>query len=199
GQHVDVSAWEAFHRMQPSMTLVFSYAGFIRKRAGIRFPWGILPCDDGYIGFFLPTQALWELLCVLLEMPELRDKPEYETPMLREERRDEITAIIVAWLKGKRMDDVFHAAQELRLPLTIVPNAAQILDLPHHKARGYFEDIDHPVAGKLTYPGAPFRLSKTPWQPGRAPLLGEHNQEIYCSRLGLSEDEVASLKLEGTI
>jgi crotonobetainyl-CoA:carnitine CoA-transferase CaiB-like acyl-CoA transferase len=185
--------------MQPSMTLVFSYAGFVRRRAGINFPWGILPCLDGYIGFFLPTQTQWESLCVLLGMPELRDKPEYETPMDREQHRGEITAIIVTWLKDKRMEEVFHAAQELRLPLTVVPNPQQIFDMPQHKARGYFADIDHPVAGKITYPGAPFRLSETPWQAGRAPLLGEHNEEIYCGGLGYSKERLTKLREEGVI
>src|SRR4030042_2081235 len=56
GQYVDISILEAFHTMQPSMTGGYSYAGFIRQRAGIRFPWGILPCKDGYIGFYLTTQ-----------------------------------------------------------------------------------------------------------------------------------------------
>jgi len=190
---------EAFHTMQPSMTLVFSMAGFIRKRAGIHFPWGILPCEDGYVGFYLPTQTHWESLCALLGMPELRDKPEYETPMMREERRDEITSIIVSWLRGKRMEDVFHAAQELRLPLTVVPNTEQILAMPQHKARGYFVDIDHPVVGKLTYPGAPFKLSETPWQARRAPMLGEHNEEIYYGRLGYSEDQLLRFREEGII
>ena len=199
GQHIDVPIWECFHTMQPSMTLVYSYAGFIRKRAGVRFPWGILPCRDGFIGFFLPTQVHWESLCALMEMPELREKPEYETPMLREERREEVTAIIVNWLKDKRMDDVFHAAQELRLPLTIVPNPEQLLDTPQHKERKYFVKIDHPETGKLTYPGAPFRLSETPWYAGRAPLLGEHNREIYCDRLGYSKDDLVKLKEEGVI
>lgn len=199
GQHVDVSIAEAMHTMQPSMTLVFSYAGFVRKRAGVHFPWGILPCEDGYVGFFLPTQAHWELLCALLGMPELRDKPEYATPMMREERRDEVTAIIRSWLQGRLMEDVFHAAQELRLPLTIVPNPEQILSLPQHKAREYFVDIDHPVAGRLKYPGAPFRLSETPWQAGRAPLLGENNEEVYCGRLGYSKERLAKLKDEATI
>ncbi|UCC59810.1 MAG: CoA transferase [Dehalococcoidia bacterium] len=199
GQHVDVSAWEALHTMQPSMTLVFSYAGFVRRRAGIHFPWGILPCKDGYIGFFLPTQVQWESLCVLLGMPELRDKPEYETPLSREEHRDEITEIIVDWLKDKGMEEVFHAAQELRMPLTVVPNAQQIFDLPQHKAREYFIDIYHPAVGKLPYPGAPFQPAATPWRAGRAPLLGEHNEDIYCGRLGYSEEQLRELKEEGVI
>ena len=185
--------------MQPTMTLVFSMAGFIRHRAGIHFPWGILPCRDGYIGFFLPTQTHWESLCALLEMPELREKPEYETPLTREERRDEITAIIVSWLRDKRMEDVFHAAQELRLPLTLVPNTKQTLEMKQLGDRGYFVDIDHPVAGKLTCPGAPFKLAETPWQAGQAPLLGEHNEEIYGGQLGYSEELLTKLGDEGVI
>ncbi|HUV52055.1 MAG TPA: CoA transferase [Dehalococcoidia bacterium] len=199
GQHVDISILEAFHTMQPSMTVVYSYAGFIRKRAGIRFPWGILPCKDGYVGFYLPTQVHWESLCALMEMPELREKPEYETPMSREERREEIAAIIVSWLKDKLMDDVFHAAQELRLPLTIVPNPEQLTTTAQHKARKYFTKINHPAAGRLTYPGAPFKMTGTPWQAGRAPLLGEHNDEIYCERLGYSKDDLVKLREEGVI
>jgi CoA:oxalate CoA-transferase len=199
GQRADVSILEAFHTMQPSMTLVFSMAGFIRQRSGIHFPWGILACRDGYVGFYLPTQGHWELLCALLEMPELRDRPEYETPMMREERRDEITAIISSWLRDRQMEDVFHRAQELRLPLTLVPNMEQTLAMAQHQARGYFVEIDHPSAGKLTYPGAPFELAATPWQAGRAPLLGEHNEEVYHGRLGFSSEQLATLKQQGVI
>src|SRR4030042_1352203 len=199
GQHIDVSILEAFHTMQPSMTVVYSYAGFIRKRAGIRFPWGILPCKDGYVGFYLPTQIHWESLCALLEMPELREKPEYETPMMREERRAELAAIIVSWLKDKLMEDVFHAAQELRLPLTIVPNPEQLTTTAQHKARKYFTRINHPAAGRLNYPGAPFKMGSTPWQAGRAPRLGERNQEVFCPRLGYSKDDLVRLKEEGII
>ena len=199
GQQVDVSIGEAMHTMQPTMTLVYSYANFVRRRTGVRFPWGIHPCADGYIGFFLPTQAHWESLSVLLGMPELRDKPEYETPLHREERRIEIEGIIASWMRDKRMEEVFHAAQELRMPLTMVPNPKQIFEMPQHKEREYFVDVEHPAAGELTYPGAPFRLSLTPWSAGRAPLLGEHNEEIYCGRLGYSKERLAELQEQGVI
>ena len=132
-------------------------------------------------------------------MPELRDKPEYETPLLREERRDEISAIICSWLKDRNMEDVFHAAQELRMPLTTVPNMSQIMETRQHKERGYFVEIDHPATGPLKYPGAPFKLGETPWRAGRAPLLGEHNEEVYCSRMGLTRDDLARLGSEAVI
>ncbi len=97
------------------------------------------------------------------------------------------------------MEGIFHAAQELRLPLTMVPNPQQVFEMPQHKARGYFVDIDHPIAGKFTYPGAPFKLSETPWHAGRAPLLGEHNEEVYCGRLGCKKEYLVELREEGTI
>ena len=199
GQYVDVSAWEAFHTTQPYMVLLYSQLGVVKKRVGLHWPWGLLPCRDGYVGFFFGTQANWESLCALLGMPQLLDKPGYRSPLERDEHREEITSIIASWLKNRRVEEVFHAAQELRLPLTPAPDMSQIIDMPQHKARGCFVDIDHPVAGKLTYPGAPFKLSETPWRSGRAPLLGEHNQEIYCDRLGYSKRVLVSLREQGVI
>ena len=68
------------------------------------------------------------------------------------------------------------------------------------KARGLFVDIDHPQAGKLSYVRAPGRFSETPWVNRRAaPLLGEHNQEVYCGRLGYSLQELATLRGTGII
>lgn len=200
GQHLDISAWEAFNTTEPYMILLHSQlGGLVRTRPGIRWPFGIIPCKDGYIGFFFGTQANWESLCVLMEMPELLDKPGYGTPLERDEHAEEITSVIAAWAKDKFMEDVFHAAQEIRLPLSPIPDMSQIMDLAQHKARGYFVEIDHPRAGKLSYPGALFKLSETPWRAGRAPLLGEHNEEVYCEYLGYKKEHVATLRKEGII
>ena len=75
----------------------------------------------------------------------------------------------------------------------------EVMNDPHYLERGFFVEIDHPNTGKLRYPGAPFRPSETPWQPGRAPLLGEHNEEIYCRRLGVAAEDLAQLKEEGIV
>ena len=63
----------------------------------------------------------------------------------------------------------------------------------------FFQAIDHPAAGKALYPGAPFRIQGDTWRHGRAPLLGEHNWDIYGGRLGLSTAELARLRGAGTI
>ena len=84
-------------------------------------------------------------------------------------------------------------------PCAPVTSPAELLDDPHFREREFWVKVDHPEAGKLTYPGAPFRMSATPWQMERAPLLGEHNEEIYCHRLGYTREDLVKLRGSGVI
>jgi crotonobetainyl-CoA:carnitine CoA-transferase CaiB-like acyl-CoA transferase len=70
---------------------------------------------------------------------------------------------------------------------------------PHWKARGFWEEIEHPVAGRLTYPGAPFRMAGSPWRVSRpAPLLGQHNAEVF-GEIGYSREDLIRLRESGVI
>ena len=70
----------------------------------------------------------------------------------------------------------------------------------HLRARGFFADLNHPEAGTLNYPTALFKLSRTPMRYDRsAPLLGEHNEEIFCNRLGYSRDDLVLMRRTGVI
>jgi crotonobetainyl-CoA:carnitine CoA-transferase CaiB-like acyl-CoA transferase len=79
-------------------------------------------------------------------------------------------------------------------PAPAGPTVRDLLEAPQLRARGFFEEIDHPAAGRQTYPGPPFRSEAMPWQAARAPLLGEHNAEIYCEELELSHEELVILR-----
>ena len=70
---------------------------------------------------------------------------------------------------------------------------------PGFGARGFWEEMDHPEVGRLTYPGAPLLMSESSWQATRAPLLGEHNVEIYHGELDYSVEELAQLSGDGVI
>ena len=64
----------------------------------------------------------------------------------------------------------------------------------------FFEEVDHPVIGRVTMPGAPFKMAESPWRlKSPAPLLGEHNEEVYCRLLGYSREELVRLKESGII
>ena len=71
---------------------------------------------------------------------------------------------------------------------------------PHTKAREYFVEVDHPLAGKAEYPGPPYKWSETTAAIRRpAPCLGEHNVEVYCDELGLTKDELVALRGAGVV
>ncbi len=66
--------------------------------------------------------------------------------------------------------------------------------------RDLFVEIDHPEAGKFKYPGAPYKLSANPWAVRRpAPLLGEHNEQVYCQMLGYTRQDLVKMRQAGVI
>ena len=70
----------------------------------------------------------------------------------------------------------------------------------HLAERKFFATVENVEAGALKYAGAPYKFSKTPWALNRpAPLLGEHNEEIYCGRLGYSKEDLVMLHRAGVI
>jgi len=85
------------------------------------------------------------------------------------------------------------------MPVGLVATPKDILESPQLQARNYFVEVDHPVVGKLIYPGAPVIADGTPWTQERAPLLGEHNEEIFCDRLGYSKQELDKLRGSGVV
>ena len=201
GQQVDVSMLESNMLITAYPTTVHSYVG-----AGHAWPiiprdrLGVLSCQDGYIGANFLSMAQWELMCSFFGMPELVKDPRFLTKQLIIEHLDEAQEIFSAKLKDRRKMELFHSAQASRIPFGLVPTTKEVIDSPQHQARGFFEEVDHPVMGRVTMPGAPFKLLETPWQPrSPAPLLGEHNQEVYGERLGYSRGELTRLRQQGVI
>jgi len=139
------------------------------------------------------------VLYALIGRPELTDDPRFRTPEDRIQNADAFDEIVLPWLKERTKEELFHTCSEWRIPCAPVAGPQELLYDPHFKDRGFWNEMEHPEAGKLTYPGAPFKMSETPWQMGRAPLLGEHNEEIYRERLGYSRDDLVRLRQAGVI
>jgi benzylsuccinate CoA-transferase BbsE subunit len=97
--------------------------------------------------------------------------------------------------------ELAEEAQRRRIILFPVHTARDLLEHPQLMARSFFQPLEHPELGEtLCYPGAPYRLSQTPWQlRRRAPLIGEHNEAIYGGELGISRAELAALMAAGAI
>ena len=212
GQHVDVSMLTSViltalhpavvysYRRQSFATDVLTPSEQVPYGYGI-VPLGILPCKDGYIGVNSLTIAQWELICAFFGMPELLEDPKFQRKVggIRE-HLDEAAALFSPQLMERDRMELFHSGVEWRIPFGLIPTTEEILDSPQHKARGYFEEVEHPVMGKVTMPGAPFKMTETPWQlKNPAPLLGEHNEEVYCQRLDYTKDDLVRLREQGVI
>jgi crotonobetainyl-CoA:carnitine CoA-transferase CaiB-like acyl-CoA transferase len=85
-----------------------------------------------------------------------------------------------------------------KIPTSPVRTPEDLINSPQFKAREFFVDVEHPIVGKGTYPGPPAKLWETPMRITRAPLLGEHNEEVY-GRLGYTKMDLANLRSERVI
>ncbi|MBI3954313.1 MAG: CoA transferase [Chloroflexi bacterium] len=202
GQRVEVSGMESMAALHYFLTVMYTYEGEIKRRSGNRYFRGsttIFPCKDGYIHLSLGGPQNWELFCDFVGMPELVKDARFETSYDRYVNWRELEDALRPALMQFTQSELFQALQELRVLAGSAMTLEQLLHDPQYNARGYWVELDHPVTGRLTYPGAPFILEETPWQPRRAPTLGEHNQEVYCQRLGYSTEDLARLRATGLV
>jgi crotonobetainyl-CoA:carnitine CoA-transferase CaiB-like acyl-CoA transferase len=148
----------------------------------------------------IPFQ-FWEGVVRMMDSPEWAQNPEYKTPVgLLHDHWKEIQPRLISWFKQHTCAEVVKRAMAQRLDISIVQSAKEISDNPMFEERGFFVEIDHKKAGKLKFPGAPCKFSATPAQaPHAAPLLGEHNAEVYGGMLGFKPAKLSKLQESGVI
>ena len=206
GQHIDLSIMEVVAGNLEGTSTEYLYMGMTRLRRGLQMmrfvyghPVGFYPCRDGWV---IVTPGLGGIpkLALLLGHPEYMEEELFKNRFMRQSQwQDFDEKYMYPYLKEHDASEVFHGAQELRMPFGMIQNVDELLEDEHLRERAFFVEQEHPVAGKVTYPGAPFKMSETPCQVGWAPLLGEHNQEIYCQKLGYTLDDLVQLGQAGVI
>lgn len=203
GRHIDVSKQEAVLALNRVNAPQFANEG----RSDTRFVnlsgllGDIVPCKDGYVVFQINETHHWRGFVELLGTPEWAQDPVYLDGEERGKRfQSEIRPRVLEWAKGFTKAELYHMGQAANCPFAVVNSPEDVVRSEHHRARGFFVDVAHPRAGTVSQPGAPFIMSETPWQVRRpAPLLGQHNEEVYCGRLGYSKEELGALARIGAI
>ncbi|MBI4641271.1 MAG: CoA transferase [Candidatus Tectomicrobia bacterium] len=198
GQYIDASMLEAMTQVIDCGITRYSVTKEMTKRFRLPTdvsPEGNYPCKDGYVRISIFTQRNWRnLLEWIGDPPELLD-PKWEEGSNRRGQRDIIDPPISAFTMNYTKAELYEIGQKMRVPITPVNTPEEFMNDPHTIAREFFVQVNHPVAGTIKYPGAPFRLSGTPWSiECPAPLVGQHNEEIYRGELGMSEAELAQLR-----
>ena len=199
GQHVDQSIAEALASMVEMSTADWQFAGVERMGRSVNpGGQGQYRCKDGFVQISPRRGESFDRLADFMDIPELAD-PRFATPEGRIEHKVELDQLMQPWLAAHTKLEIYQRGQEQRLLAGYTCTVEDLLESPQFHDREYFVDIDHPFTGTIKYPGAPFKMSETPWQARRAPLLGEHNDEVYCGLLNFSKQELVMLRTLGVI
>ena len=203
GQHVDVSIQECMASIHQFTINRYVYVGRIQKRLGNRYqrahPITIYPCKDGLVSLAVSTQEQYERFMALTGLTALLNEERFATPYACSEHVEAFDGRLAPWLQAHGKHDIVHRCQENRVPASFVNDAAEIMDDPQYRFRGFWKELDHPVAGRQTYAGFPFHMTSTPPVLQRACLLGEHTEDILIARLGYGHAELAEWRAQGVI
>ena len=120
--------------------------------------------------------------------------------MYRIGNADDLYALTLEFTEKYTMLELFEAGRREGVPIAPILDIADFYNSPHTKARKFFVEVEHPVAGKADYPGPPYKWTETPAVIKRpAPCLGEHNEEVYCQEIGFSKYDLAALRGGGVL
>ena len=201
GQHVDVAAVEclAAHLVQPIP--YYTYMGAIKGRRPVRGSGfeELMPARDGYVIPSVQGSQPWETIAGLIGLEELQD-PRFATGSGRIEYGEEVKQLLIQGLAEWDRKPLFVASGERRLVFGMAQDAGDLFDCQQLRERDFFVDVDHPVAGRAEYPGMGSKLSGGVYEIRRpAPLLGQHNTEVYRDELGYSAQDLVILRASGVI
>ena len=202
GQHVDVSIQECVASILELTFEYWPYQGLVASRLGAKpiQPLDFLECQDGWIFLCCVEEHQWQAFVEMMGNPDWAGMELFENRLARGANWDALKLLLNEWTMSHKVDDLYRAAQARRIPIAPVSTMGDLLNSPHLQTRGFFAVIDHPQARALRYPGAPYNLSATPWKLDRpAPLLGQHNEEVYGRQLGLSQTRIAELQQQEVI
>jgi formyl-CoA transferase len=207
GQKVEVAMQEAvlnFVRV-PMMGTYLNNQPVQRlgNRLGGGGPGDVYQCAPGgpndYVYILCTTAEMWASLCNAMGKPELATDERFKEPRERAKHIDALTAEINSWTGRHSKHDVMRILGEAGVPCGAVLDTVELLNDPHLTKRGMIVTVDHPARGKFTMPGCPVRLEDSPAEVRPAPLLGQHNAEVYGDLLGLSSGQLEELRQEGIV
>jgi crotonobetainyl-CoA:carnitine CoA-transferase CaiB-like acyl-CoA transferase len=202
GAYVDVSI-QASLALHEHVAFNYSAEGRIMKRAGSQHqhnaPANVFECKNGYIALFV-TQNHWPLfLKVWEDHPRDLDDPKWINSNLRRANADYINAEVTSFTSRYLKEEFAELMQRHGIPALPVNSPLDFMKDPHIQARAFFSEISHPVLGSFPQAGSPLMLDGKRVTSRPAPLLGQHNHEIYCDELGLDRHEVEILAADGVV
>ncbi len=196
GQAVDASMQEAqlavgympMQRLEAEGLVEDRFSRFFRVG-------GVMPAQDGYVELLTLEPRQWESLAHMLGDPDWAAPEKFQEPA---KFGPEINAGIKNWSMKHTKEWLYQEGQRYGVPIAPYFTPGEVFNSRQQREREFFTAIDHPEAGSLEYPGLPFRIGNSPLTLDRAPLLGEHNREVY-EGLGYTGSDLTELARAGVI
>ena len=212
GVLVEAAMVDAALNVAAEQVIEYSAYGALLEAAGNRGP-GAAPQNlyptagldefgrsDCWVAIAVATDEQWAALRGAIGDPEWAASPRLSTAAGRREQQTFIDEHLAAWCEPRTADQVVELLWAAGVPVGKVMQPHRQAELPQLRFRGFFEEVEHPVNGRVRHSTLPIRLSHGPdrFHVSPAPLLGEHNRELLTG-LGLSDSQIAALAAEGVI
>lgn len=205
GQVVDSSLYEAVLQVMESLIPDYQVMGYIRERSGSVLP-GIAPsnvyhCLDGDYLIAANQDTVFGRLCKAMDQPELAQHPDYLNHVQRGRNQKALDALIEAWTKTLTVEAVEARMIAAGVPAGKIYRAPEMLADPHFEARESIVTLEHPRWGSLPMQNVMPKLSRTPGavRSIASQKVGQHNEEVWSTELGLSAKDLDALLKRGVI
>ncbi len=142
--------------------------------------------------YFIAQAPVWKEICSVIGKPEWITDPHYATPSARLPRLKEVFATVEAWTMQRSKFEAMAEFNKHDIPCGPILSMEELIAEPSLRATGTVVEVDHPTRGKYVTVGNPIKLSDSPTEVRRSPLLGEHTAEVL-RELGVSPAEIAAL------
>lgn len=204
GQYIDVSMHECAGHIAGYFIPNYSYSSAKPARASRKGEetdlYDPYPTKNGYARIFIIPVEQWRRLVDWMGRPPSISGPEFEKMSYRRQHPDIVTKAVSEFCLRHTKEELYDEGQKRRIAVTPINTAGEFIECPQTQAREIFVEMRHPVIGKYLQFGPVPRLSDSPGGIFRtAPLLGEHNEALYCGELGFTKDELIALKSAGVI
>jgi crotonobetainyl-CoA:carnitine CoA-transferase CaiB-like acyl-CoA transferase len=205
GEVIDISLVEAAFRASEASVTTYSLTGKVREREGNRNPL-VVPADDFeardgrtvVINAGIPK--LWKRLVQAMGRPDLLEDPRFLTPADRIRNQEALYEIVGEWVKALPAAEVVRILDEVKVPADTIRSVADLATDPHLRERKAVLEREAPGIGKVLVPGVFPKLARHPGEIRfLGARLGEHNEEIYRGELGMTAEELATLREKGVI
>ncbi len=154
---------------------------------------------NDYVFIHVATLEMWRTLTRILGRPELGDDPRFADRQGRADHAAELDPLVEAWTEKRTKQEAMEMLAGAGIPCGAVLDSGEVLSDPSLIARGMVVSLEHPTRGRFAMPGNPVHLSASPTAVTRAPLLGEHNAQVFGAWLGCAADELERLRKDGVI